>query len=147
LGVVDVTQTKDVSPTLGVCVAVIGNNKECAPVGITFDCSVLPLGLQSKSPRRDIVRILQRENKTLPIVIPLPGVVSVSKLPVPHPRFPLQRSETTENIPIRLKKQCQNVCVTVTSAVKVFYVETITTAPPQNRKLLLPELLEDRQNL
>jgi hypothetical protein len=73
-GVVGVSVAKG-SATAGVCVAVIENSnvipKEWTRFGITPDCPLLGFGLQRKSPRRDVVRILQREKKTLLTVIRL----------------------------------------------------------------------------
>jgi hypothetical protein len=65
-GVVGVTATKVHSVTK-VFVALIRNSdviKPWTPAGMTNDCIVLPLGFQRKSPRREVVRILQREKET-----------------------------------------------------------------------------------
>jgi hypothetical protein len=60
------------------------------------------------------------------------GLVPV--LPVPHRRFPLQRSEAAEDVPGRVQNHSQSVCVPVTSAVKFFCFETIATAPATEAK-------------
>jgi hypothetical protein len=98
-GVVGVSAAKP-SVTVGVCVAVIENSnvtsnskpyvafgittdcdqpitttKTWTAFGITPDCPVLLFGLQRKSPRRDVVRILQREKKTFPTVIRLRMII------------------------------------------------------------------------
>jgi hypothetical protein len=148
-GVVGVRAAKG-SVTVGVCAAVIGNShsiKVWTPFGITRDCLVLLFRLQRKSPRRDVVRILQREKKTLLTVIRLYAVILVPPLPVPHWRFPLHRSEAAEDIPFRVQNHSQSVCVTVTSAVKVFRRKPIATSPPQKFKMLSPELCEDIRKL
>jgi hypothetical protein len=57
-GVVRVSVAK-FTPTAGFCAAVIGNTnvtKLWTPRGITIDCSVLRVGLQRKSPRRENAR-------------------------------------------------------------------------------------------
>jgi hypothetical protein len=67
-GVFGVTAAKGPSLTEGVCVAIIGNTnvpKVWTVEEITIDCHVLLFGLQRKSPRRDVGRILQREKETL----------------------------------------------------------------------------------
>jgi hypothetical protein len=75
-GVVGVTSAK-LSVTVGVCVAIVENTdvtttpEAWTESGNTPDCLVLPFDLQRKSLRRDAVRILQRENKTLLTVIRL----------------------------------------------------------------------------
>jgi hypothetical protein len=66
-GVVGVT-VANVSPTVGVCVAVIVNtnaSQSWASMGRRIDCVVSYDGFQCKSLRRDVVRILQREKETL----------------------------------------------------------------------------------
>jgi hypothetical protein len=55
------------SETSGASIALIGNinvTKVWTQSGITPDCPPLHFGLQPKSPRRDVVRILQREKET-----------------------------------------------------------------------------------
>jgi hypothetical protein len=72
-GVIRVSDAK-ASATVNICVAVIGNSnviKVWTSFGITNDCPILHFVLQRKSPRPDIVRILQRENKTPQTVIRL----------------------------------------------------------------------------
>jgi heme exporter protein D len=68
-GVVGVTFAKVLSVTVGVCIAVSFNTETARKVwtaaGITTDCLVLHFLLQRKTPRRDVVRILQREKETL----------------------------------------------------------------------------------
>jgi hypothetical protein len=67
-GVVRVTVAK-LSVTVSVCVAVIGHTnveKVWTPSVRTPDCRVLLFGLQRKSPRREVVRILQREKVWIP---------------------------------------------------------------------------------
>jgi hypothetical protein len=97
------------SVTETVCMAVIGNNhvprritKVWTMSGITNDCLVLHFGLQRKCPRRNVARILQCEKKTVQTIIRLHAVVIIPVLPVLYQRFPLQRSETTENVPFRV---------------------------------------------
>jgi hypothetical protein len=83
--VVGVGHAKIVSVTAGACVAVIANNnvtiiiritKAWTILGVTKDCPMLLFSLQRKSPRRDVVRILQREKKTLQTVIRLQMLTS-----------------------------------------------------------------------
>jgi hypothetical protein len=83
--------------------------KDCSKSGTQPNCPVLPFSFQRKSLRRNVVRILQCEQKTLHTFIRLEFIQS---------RFPLQRSETPENVPFLVQNQCQSVWVTVTSAVK-----------------------------
>jgi hypothetical protein len=67
-GVVGVVLAKAVSVTIGGCAAVIPNTnvtKVWTAFGITIDCVVPFFGLQRKSPRREVVRILQCEKETL----------------------------------------------------------------------------------
>jgi hypothetical protein len=67
-GVVGVIVVKVASEAVGACVAVIVNPnvpKDWTFLGITTDYHVILSGLQRKSPRRDVVRILQREKETL----------------------------------------------------------------------------------
>jgi hypothetical protein len=60
------------------CVAVIENSnvidttKSRAALGTTTDCLEFSSGPQRESPRREVLRILQRENKGLETVIRLP---------------------------------------------------------------------------
>jgi hypothetical protein len=86
-GVVRVSVAKVISVTVSVCVAVIVNSnvitKLCTVNGTTKDCAAFLFGLQRKSPRRDVVRILQREKETLPL--------SVSKITVSVFACPSQR--------------------------------------------------------
>jgi hypothetical protein len=77
-GVVRVNGAKAESPTVRVCIAVIANTnvmKVGGPFGPTIDCLVLLFGLQRKSPRRVVARILQHEKETLQtrISFHLPG--------------------------------------------------------------------------
>jgi hypothetical protein len=145
-GLVDVRDAK-VSFIAGVPVAIIANNhvtsKDWTPFGITLVCVLLLLGPQRKPPRRDAVRILQREKKTFLTAICFPDVVIASALPVPHPRFPLHRREPSELVPFRVQNHSQSVCAAVASVVKFFRFETIAAAPPQNFETLPPELRED----
>jgi hypothetical protein len=70
-GVVGVNGAQ-VTPTAGACVSVIVNNNVLnvwTEFGITNDCPALLVGSQRKSPRRDVVRILQREKETFQTVI------------------------------------------------------------------------------
>jgi hypothetical protein len=71
-------------------------------LAITFHHPVLLFGLQRKSPRWEIVRILQRENKTFLTVIRDPAVALVPALPIPHPRFPLHRRKAGEDVPFHV---------------------------------------------
>jgi hypothetical protein len=67
-GVVRVTVAKVASVAVTLSVAAIGNinvAKVWTGVETTIDCVVLLFSLQRKSPRRDFVRILQREKETL----------------------------------------------------------------------------------
>jgi hypothetical protein len=67
-GVVGVSLAKVISETVGVCVAVIGNNnvkKAWTVVGTTNDCPVLLFGLQRKSLCRDVVSIPRVKGKFL----------------------------------------------------------------------------------
>jgi hypothetical protein len=79
-GVVGVIHAK-ASATVGVCVAFILNSKttskEWAPVGFTTDCLVLLFGHQRKCPRRQVVRILQREKETVQTRV---GLVAVTPI-------------------------------------------------------------------
>jgi hypothetical protein len=143
-GVVGVNSAK-ASVTVGVCVAVIGNTnatKAWTSIGRTIDCFVLLFGLQCKSPRWDVVRILQREKKTLLTLIRLAAVLSVNAK-VEHSRFPFHRSEAAENVSFCVQKHSQSVCVTVISAVKFLCFSTIATVMPYNPKLRLSEFHED----
>jgi hypothetical protein len=68
IAVVDVTLAEVRSATVGVCVALIENTHVInvwTPVLTTTYCLVPLFGFQVKSPRPDVVRILQREKKTL----------------------------------------------------------------------------------
>jgi hypothetical protein len=104
--------------------------------GTTRDCQVLLLDPQRKSPPRDVVGILQRENKTLQTGIRL--------LPSRFDRrFPLQRSEVAENVLFRVQNHMQRICVAVTSAVRFLSLETIATASPRKRKPPLLKVCED----
>jgi hypothetical protein len=99
---------------------------------ITTDCIQLHFDLQLKSPRRDVVRIPQGENKTFQTAIGLQMSL---------------RSEAAEDIPFRVQNHRQSVCVTVTSAGKFFCFETIAPAPPHKGKLLPPEFCDDLQKV
>jgi hypothetical protein len=136
-GIVGVIVAKP-SPTTGVCVAVIANinvtiTKAWTLTGITIDCPVLHFGLQRKSPRRDVVRILHREKKTLQTRVGLAA----------GPGIPFHRSEGAEDIPVRVQNHSQSVCVPVAAVLKDFRFETVRAAPPQKSKSLLFELRED----
>jgi hypothetical protein len=77
--VVDVTRAKAVFRNVSVCFAIIGNTnvtQAWTAFGTRIDCLVLLLGHQRKSRRREVVRIVQRENEThqtrvVPMVIVL----------------------------------------------------------------------------
>jgi hypothetical protein len=72
-GVVRVREAK-ISGTVGISVAVPGNPdviKGWTPRGMTPDCKVLLFCLQRKFSRWEVVRILQREKKTLQTQIAL----------------------------------------------------------------------------
>jgi hypothetical protein len=137
-GVVGVSIVK-VNVTAGICIAVIVNMnvipKVRTPFEIIKDCPVLFFGRQGKSPRWDVVRILQRENNTLQ--------TAIRHLAFGCARFPLHRSETAEDIPFRVQNHSQCVCVAVASPVKFLDSETIAGAPTQKSKPLTPELCEN----
>jgi hypothetical protein len=79
---------------------------------ITNDCLLLLFGFQCKSPRRDVLGILQRENKTFLTIIRLgaigtiPAGISVFVIPIFTGRKP------TEDIPFRVPKS-QSECLRV----------------------------------
>jgi hypothetical protein len=101
---VNISGAIKISQIVGVCVAVIGNTnvtKVWTQSGMTKDCPVLLFGIQRKSSRRDVVRILQREKKTFLTVIHL-HAINIIKNGLRFERFPLQRSETSENVPFRV---------------------------------------------
>jgi hypothetical protein len=107
-----------IHPIFGVTVAVIGNSeiimartKAWIVLGITTDRPVLHFGLQRKPPRRDVVRILQREKETLQISIGL----------ALETEFPLHLRKPTENIPVYLFNESETIRM------------TIAAATPQNR--------------
>jgi hypothetical protein len=99
---------------------------------MTTDCLVLSFGLQRKSPRRDVARILQREKETLQTRVSFP----------PARAIPLHWSESTENVPVRVQDHSQSVCVPVAAAVKVRHGETVAAAAPQKSKLFFVEVLK-----
>jgi hypothetical protein len=142
------------SETVGVCVAVIGNKnvtiekqnatKAVTTTGVALNCPRRSIAIQWKSLRRNVVRILQCEDKTLQTVIRLDKETRISVHFVRFlSGFPLQRSEIAENVPFPVQNHCQNVCVTVTEAVKVCCFETIATAPPQKFEMFSPEFCEN----
>jgi hypothetical protein len=139
-GVVDLPFTRATSESLPICIAVVENGnvtETWTQVRTTTDC--IPVGFHRKSPRRDVVRILQREKETLQTRVDLVLFRS--------PRLPLQRSESTENIPICVQNHSQSVPVPITAAVKVVRTETIAASAIQKRKQLPMELQADRRKL
>jgi phosphoenolpyruvate carboxylase len=90
---------------------------------------VITVDLQHQFPRRDVVRILQREKQTLLTVIHLAAIGCGS--------FPFHGSEHAENIPFCVENHVQSVCVTVTSTMKFFHFETIAIGWPQKQQSLL----------
>jgi hypothetical protein len=139
-----------VGETVGVCVAVIANTnvtKVWTPVPTIHDCPVLLFGLQRKSARRDVVRILQREKESLQNRVGLVAVVVFSDFPVPFSGFPLHRSESAKDIPVRVQNHSQSVLVPVAAAVKVPITETIAAAAPEKIKLFFLEILEETRKI
>jgi hypothetical protein len=67
---------------------------------ITFDCPVILFGVQRKSPRRDVVRIRQREKETLQTRVCLVAVVLL-------PALPVHSFESTAPKPSRLCEEFQ----------------------------------------
>jgi hypothetical protein len=145
-GVVDVRLAKGSG---SVYVAVIGNinvrtsftpssTKKWTSIETTPNSLMLLFSLQWKFPRREVVRILQREKKTLLTVIRFGEGVFEPGIPTSHSEFPLHRSETSENVPFRVENHCQSVCVTVTEVAKVFCFEPSPTIPAQNFEMLSP---------
>jgi hypothetical protein len=112
----------NVSPTASVCVAVIGNinaiTKYWTQFGITNDCQLLPFRRQREFPRRDAVRIPQREEETPQAIVALQAIALMPRLPVPHPRLPLHRREADENVPICVRYQSQSIRAAVAAALK-----------------------------
>jgi hypothetical protein len=102
---------------------------------ITKDCLVLPFGVQRKSPRRDVVRIPQREKETLQTRV---------GLSVQMTRLPFHRSESAKDVPARVQNHSQSVRMPVAAAVKVISIETIAGAAPEKSKFLFLEILEER---
>jgi hypothetical protein len=85
------------------------------------------------------VRIHQCEKKTLQIVIYLRAIACE--------QLPLHRSETTENVRIRLDDDSQNVCVTITSAVEFMCFETVAAAPRDGRETCFPFNSNDQNGM
>jgi hypothetical protein len=75
--------------------------------------------------------ILQSENKTLQTRVGLEVIVLLSAPQVPIPRFPLQWSEDTANVTIRVQNEDQSVRAAVAAVVKVTRTETIGADTPQ----------------
>jgi hypothetical protein len=123
--VVDVSQANR-NITVGVCIAVIGNTnvatdtKASTAFKIINNGLLLPFGVQRKSSRQHAEKIRQREKKTLQTVVCLHPIAIFPACEVPHARFSLNRSETTENIPVRVQNQSQSVRMNVRSDVKFF---------------------------
>jgi hypothetical protein len=89
-GVVGVNKAKVLSRAVGISVTVIRNSnvrsitiaKAWTPSIIATDCLVLPLKLQWKSPRGDVVGILQGKKETLPTLIRLEQVCLALLVPL-----------------------------------------------------------------
>jgi hypothetical protein len=76
------------------------------------------------------------KKKTPQTVIRFRVVVFISMFLFSQPRFPLHRSEISEDVPVRVQNHNQNVCMTVISAVKFSRFETIVTARPQKFEMV-----------
>jgi hypothetical protein len=110
-GVVGVTGINNAG-LFGVPVAAIESSnviKVWTPFGTTQDCLAILFGLQGKSPRWDVMRILQREKETLQTRVALIATVAI----------PFHRSEATKDVPVRVQNHNQSVRVPVAAIVKV----------------------------
>jgi hypothetical protein len=129
-----------VSVTESVLVAVIQHNNVIAAKTwslseVAVDCLALLVRLQREFPRRNAVRIPQREEETPQAIISLPTTV-------PHARFPFQGREAAEHIPVCVQNERQCVRAAVTAAVECSRGETIAAASPQQQPLLHAELVK-----
>jgi hypothetical protein len=115
--------------------------KMSVSIKLKTDWSFLLFVVQHKSRYREVMRLPERENKTFQTVMDLPTMVSIPKMIVacvPESRFPLDQSEITEKVSIRVEKESQSVSVTVTSAVKVLYFETLAAVPRHRKETCFP---------
>jgi hypothetical protein len=102
---------------------------------MAIDCPVFLCGLQRKSPRRDVVRILQREQETRPAVIRLVLVIQ---------RLPLYRRKSAEDVPLCVQNHGQCICVALAASVEFGSPETVAAPPLQQFEMFPAELCEDR---
>jgi hypothetical protein len=120
----------------GLCVTNIDNNnisnKMWTSRAIAIDGELLHFRVQRKLHRRDIVWILQRKNKTFQAVI----AFALSALP-PDGR------EAAEHKTANIINDCQCICVSVASTVKVAMTQTVATSSPQKSPFFDGEFIDE----
>jgi hypothetical protein len=88
---------------------------------IATNRELFPIGIQCKSLGRDVVRILQSENKTLQAVIAFQAAIILIVPAIPLDRFPFEWSGISKNITIPVNNDYNCVIVTIASVVKCIW--------------------------